>query len=59
MKRVVARYGFQEPTEFHVVEVDEGLYDLFDQEGHCWNEGSMFPFIMGGDWQDQGENGID
>jgi hypothetical protein len=28
-----------------VVEIDTGLYDLFDESGECWNLGCWFPFI--------------
>ena len=32
-------------SQMDVVEIDDGLYDLFDQNGTCWNEGCPFPFI--------------
>lgn len=28
-----------------VAQIDDGMYDLFDQHGMCWNEGSPFLFI--------------
>jgi hypothetical protein len=28
-----------------VAQIDDGMYDLFDQHGMCWNEGNPFLFI--------------
>jgi hypothetical protein len=32
-------------TWVEVEQVDYGLYDLFDQDGYCLNEGTPFPFL--------------
>ena len=46
---IITSYTFDPPvegvSEMDVVEIDDGLYDLFDQDGGCWNEGAMFHFI--------------
>jgi hypothetical protein len=41
--------GLKPPTggyvsEVTVVEIDDGMYDLFDQNGNCLNLGCPFPF---------------
>ena len=45
----IREYCFNPPihavsTAF-VSKIDSGLYDLFDQDGNCWNEGCPIPFI--------------